>query len=240
MYRIALCDDNSEYLKILKKRVKKYLLEKELKAILDVFDDSDLLAERIEENKGYDAYILDIEMPNVSGIDLAKILRQYSPNAYVIFLTAYPSYAIQGYGVNVVRYLLKQELDQVLAPALDELFEMLHMHADESTYTINSQRKFIKFYQKDIMYVYKYKKNAVFAIKGRGEELERDTLQNVFKKLNNPDMFFLDRGYILNMKYISKVGIDFINMDNDHKIVTSRERASILKGHLMSYLEREA
>jgi len=169
MYRIALCDDNSEYLKILKKRVKKYLLEKELKAILDVFDDSDLLAERIEENKGYDAYILDIEMPNVSGIDLAKILRQYSPNAYVIFLTAYPGYAIQGYGVNVVRYLLKQELDQVLSPALDELFEMLHMHADECTYTINSQRKFIKFFQKDIMYIYKYKKNAVFVIKGRGD-----------------------------------------------------------------------
>ena len=71
MYRIALCDDNKEYLEQLEVKIRQYFKENNISTLLQSFDDSDMLMEQIEEKKMYDAYILDIEMPKYSGIVLA-------------------------------------------------------------------------------------------------------------------------------------------------------------------------
>lgn len=238
MYKIVLCDDSIEYLELLKRKVQKFLVENEIKATIEAFNDSDYLAERVEERKSYDVFILDVEMPNISGVELAKKVLEYSPNAYVIFLTAYSSYAIKGYGINVLKYILKKQMDVELQPALKELFNRLSWQNDGKTYTINNQRKYIRLLQSDIMYIYKEQKNAVFVLCKNGREYERTTLQNVYERLDNPDMFFLDRGYILNMKYVRKIGADRVEMDDGYEVLTNKERVSTLKEHIITYMEK--
>ena len=95
MYRIALCDDNLEYLELIKNRIREYCMVNRIEAKLDCFIDSSHLDELIDEKQMYDAYILDIEMPFVSGVDLAERIREKSEDVPIVFLTAYDSYAIK-------------------------------------------------------------------------------------------------------------------------------------------------
>lgn len=235
MYKIAICDDNIAYLELIKKKIQKYCRENNLNIILDSFDDSDMLAECIEEKKRYDAYILDIEMPNISGVELAEKIRTYSENSYIIFLTAHDIYAVRACGVNVLSYILKERIETELEAVLKRLFERLERQNDEKTYTISNQRKYIKILQKDIIYIYKNQKNVVFVLDGTEEECDRTTLQEVYQRLANPDMYPLDRGLIINLRHVRKIVADRVKMNGGYDLLTSKVHANELKEHIMLY-----
>lgn len=235
MYRIAICDDNEKFLELLEEKFNGYCEKKSFQAVLYCFSDSDLLMEQIEEKRSFDGFILDIEMPVFSGIDLARAVRANSSPAIIIFLTAYESFAKDGYGMNVSNYLLKSRLDDDLDKVLDQMFFQLSKMKGDKTYTISNQRKFIKIFQKDIIYVYKNQKNAVFVLDGEQEEWERITLQEVFQKMGNPDMMMVDRGLIVNLHHIRSIVDDKIVMDNEQELVASRNQIQRLKKYISSY-----
>ena len=237
MYKIALCDDSKEYLEFLKQKVQNIILQKDMKVVVECYNDSDLLAEKIEENNGYDAYILDVEMPNVSGIELAEKIRKYSQNSYVIFVTAHASYAIEGYGINVLSYVLKSMIDTELVRAMEKLFERFSRQGNGKIYVIQNQRKYVRLLQNDIMYIYKEQKNSVYVLLNGEREVERISLQKVYQKLNSQDMYMLDRGTIINVQHIKKIAIDRVIMDDNHEVFTSKEHANGLKEYVLQYWE---
>lgn len=235
MYRIALCDDNKEFLELLEAKVNQYCEKSSIQAVLQCFNDSDMLLEQVEEKKSFDAFILDIEMPDFSGIEVARAIRENSKSAIIIFLTAYESHAKDGYGMNVSSYILKNHLDDDLEKVLDQMFLQLRRMKNDKIYTISNQRKFIKLFQKDIIFVCKDQKNAVFVLADKHEVRERAALQEVYQKMNNPDMIMADRGLIVNLHHIRCIADDKIVMDNGQELITSRDQIKSLKRYLSSY-----
>lgn len=237
MYKIAMCDDNKAYLEVVAKKIQKYCRDNGFHIVLDSYSDSDKLAQRIEEKERYDAYILDIEMPNMSGLELAEKIGIYSDNAFIIFLTAHDVYAVKACGVNVLGYILKEHIEVDLNSILKKLLDRLERQNDQKTYTISNQRKYIKMQQKDIVYIYKNQKNVVFVLKSLENESDRLTLQEVYQRLDNPDMYFLDRGYIINLRHIRKIVGDKVVMNGEYELLTSKAHANELREHLISYWE---
>jgi len=235
MYRIAICDDNEKFLELFEEKFIQYCEKSSIKAILRCFSDSDMLMEQVEEKKNFDAFILDIEMPTYSGIDIARVVREHSNSAIIIFMTAYESYAKEGYGMNVSSYILKNHLDDDLEKVLDQMFLQLQQMKNGKIYTISNQRKFIKMLQKNIVCVYKNQKNAVFVLEDKLEEWERATLEKVYQQMNNQDMIMVDRGLIVNLHHIRSITDDKIVMDNGQELITSRNQIKSLKKCLSSY-----
>ena len=155
MYRIAICDDNLEYLELLSTRIQGYCAENGLEVKLDCYRDSSQLDDLIDEKKMYDVYILDIEMPNVSGMELAEQIRALSEDAQIIFLTAHESYALKACNIHVFKYLLKELLDQELSATLNDLFDKLQKQDNHRLYRISNQRKYVRFPHRDIIYIRK-------------------------------------------------------------------------------------
>ena len=237
MYKIAICDDNKAYMEVITDKIQKYCKDMGENITLESYSDSDKLAQSIEDKERYDAYILDIEMTNMSGVELAERIRKYSEQAYIIFLTAHDVYAVKACGVNVISYILKERLDIELEEALKELFQRLNKWHEGKIYTIQNQRKYIKVQQRDIVYITKRQKNVMIVIKGQDAECERLTLQEIYKRLDNPDMYLLDRSNIINLQHVRKIMDYEIIMDNGHELITSRAHANELKEHLMLYWE---
>lgn len=237
MYKIAICDDNKAYLEVITEKIQKYCKEHGFNIVLDSYSDSDKLAQCVEDRESHDAYILDIEMPHISGVELAEKVRKYSEQAYIIFLTAHDSYAVRACGVNVISYVLKERLEAELERALKELFERLDKLHNTKVYTIQNQRKYVKIRQRDIIYISKQQKNVELVIMNQEKESERVTLQEIYKRLDNPDMYFLDRSSIINLQHVRKIVEYKVIMDNGHELITSKIHANELKEHLMSYWE---
>lgn len=237
MYKIAICDDNKAYLEVIAEKIQKYCKEHGFNIVLDSYSDSDKLAQEIEDKDGYDAYVLDIEMPHISGVELAERIRKCSEQAYIIFLTAHDSYAVRACGVNVISYVLKERLEAELERTLRELFERLDKLHDTKVYTIQNQRKYVKIRQRDIIYISKQQKNVELVLGNQEKESERISLQEIYKRLDNPDMYFLDRSSIINLQHVRKIVEYKVIMDNGHELITSKIHANELKEHLMSYWE---
>jgi Response regulator of the LytR/AlgR family len=155
----------------------------------------------------------------------------------IIFVTAYESFAVEACGLNVIQYLLKNQVLSRIEELMDELVFRLSYIQDNKIYVITNQRRYIKFQQKDIIYIYKHQKNACFVMMDKREEKERISLQDVFNKLNNQEMLWLDRGVILNLNHVWSVSGTSIKMSGGYEITTNETHITELKKALDVYWE---
>jgi len=119
---IAICDNDMDFVLKLKACIDDYLARSNLAGVYELFSspakllDADLLAA--------DVVFLDVDMPEINGIEAAGLLRRKYPDVVLVFVTDYIEYAPAGYRVDAFRYLLKSRLALELSGALDEIVDM--------------------------------------------------------------------------------------------------------------------
>ena len=129
MLRIAICDDEKLFRENIKKYVLKYLIRKGYlhpkliclirgKKLLGL--GTDLL--------GYNIIFLDINMDEIDGIMTAHKIREYSMDIYIVFVTAYVNYSLEGYKVDATRYLLKNTInfDESIYECMDTILHKMN------------------------------------------------------------------------------------------------------------------
>lgn len=222
MIRIAIVDDEQEMLGKVRVITTAYMESKNLVYEVVTYTKSGLLLFDLEDNKLFDIFLLDIEMPKVTGLDLARSIREYSNNAIIIFITSYIQYAIDSFELSIFRYIPKWLLEKKLPRSLEEAVSLINI-GDNKMYTISTSNRFEKILYKDILYIYKESKNSVIR-NTNGESRTRKSLKQVFEELAASEFIFIDRGYIVNIVNIMKVENDDIILKNGEKIPMSRSR----------------
>ena len=107
MLHIALCEDESVVLEYECSLVKKWADQKKIAVGVDSYVSAEQFLFQSEDKADYDILIFDIQMKNMNGMELAKTLRKRGCNSSLIFVTGVKDYAIEGYEIGAVRYLLK-------------------------------------------------------------------------------------------------------------------------------------
>jgi DNA-binding LytR/AlgR family response regulator len=111
MYRIALCDDEQIFSEEHKNLCTVILQKNKIEHHIDVFGSGDAF---LGSKKYYDLILLDIVMEGMSGMDIAAEIRKHDSEIEIIFITSSNKYALQGYDVNALHYLLKPVNAKVL------------------------------------------------------------------------------------------------------------------------------
>jgi len=107
MLRIAICDDESYFAEELKELLSGYMMEKGLVFEIDTYNSGEELVGLGIKVIQYKVVFLDINMEKVDGITAAEKIRRISKEVFIVFVTAYMDYSLEGYRLDVVRYLLK-------------------------------------------------------------------------------------------------------------------------------------
>ena len=128
MLRIAICDDEAQYVHQTAKLVQEYLGGRpDLSGQVFPFRLGRELLCQVEEAGGFDLYLLDIIMPGLNGIETGRQLRQLGDGGEIVYLTTSADYAVDSYSVRAFFYLLKplekDRLFQVLDAAVKKLDE---------------------------------------------------------------------------------------------------------------------
>lgn len=235
MYNIAVCDDETCYVKKISDLVESCAYKSRLNISLKGYTSALVLAEEVETGSHYDIYILDIEMPELSGTEVVKIIKRHTAEAVVIFVTAYLQYMLESFELEIFRYIPKETLKERLPLALQAAFSKLELQ-EGKFYSISNAKRTQKIFYKDIIYIYKDGKNSIFVLDSQ-EIKEREPLFEVFQKLNDSDFMQVDRCFIVNLQHINK--IDAIKgqliMKNDIVLSISKSRVPEVKKILTEF-----
>lgn len=126
MIEIALCDDNAGDIEVLGALAERFAGEhSEFPIRLSAFASASELLKAVEKNSGFDLYLLDVMMPEMSGIQLAEVLRSRGEHAEIVFLTVSRDYAVDAFSVYACGYLLKpvskERFDETVLRAVQKL-----------------------------------------------------------------------------------------------------------------------
>ena len=127
MLRIAICDDEENQLNQTSALLNTYLRSRSgLNGQVETFQSSRALLARAAEEGGFDLYVLDILMPELSGIDAGRRLRALGGGGEIIYLTCSNDFAADSYDVRAFFYLLKPVEEGKLFQVLDGAREKLN------------------------------------------------------------------------------------------------------------------
>lgn len=231
--RIAVCDDEELFRIEFKSVLDKVLINAEYD--IDTFSGGSSLYEAFLKNP-FDLVFLDIEMPGIDGITLAKRLRAVSENVQIVFLTSHIEYALEGYEVNALRYLVKP-VD------MNKLSEVLKYIQDKKNNSrqimIKQEGEDIVIDLSDIIYMESMDKN-VRIVTSRSEYITRYNISDYEAELKNSGFLRIHRGYLISLSKVKKIVKNDVVMDGDISLPVSRSNIKTLKDALYAYVEGTA
>lgn len=127
----TICDDNPSAVKREKEIAERAFYEKNISADISVYTDSSQFMFELDDNKQIDILILDIEMPKVSGFEIAEYVKKLNPNCLIIFMTSHVNYAVDGYELDIFRFVPKQDGDYRLKTALLDAAGVIDLESKE-------------------------------------------------------------------------------------------------------------
>ena len=198
-----------------------------------------LEAKRIVDEGGVDILLSDIQMDDLTGLDLVKTLKN---QPVTIFTTAYSEYALEGYELDVIDYLVKPISFQRFCKSIDKALELLAFNSTATPSTpalapadqkaaeyffVKTNRKIVKVAYDELLFVESY-----------GEYVKLYTRDDVLLALQTtgymedmlPDsnFFRIHRSYIINVDHIKEVEGNLVTIDSHRLTVSKRNRDAFM------------
>ena len=225
MFRIAICDDEEYFRNREKKLIEEYMGNHGYDCLIDLYASGETLLERTDTDVSYDVIFLDISMEEMDGLQTAERIRKLSKNVHIVFVTAYITYALDGYKVGAVRYLLKEEagLKNALRECLDTITE--HMKEEKAVCEFEFQNRKKKVPVDAVCYVESRLHRVIYFVMENGiKEYSRyDRLNEVEKELRQYGFCRVHQSFLVNMKYAKDVERYRVTLENGTEVSISKK-----------------
>lgn len=232
MKRIAIIDDIRSYAEEIKCEIA--ACDWNCNIEVDIYNNPEIFLQAVQSGKEYNICLSDIEMPKMNGIELAKEIRKSDPYMLLIFLTAYPQYAIWGYKVDAYDYIVKDQFEEEWERVQKKIKREFE-RAEDDYYLVQASNYFEKILLRQVLYIYKEKKYSVFVLIGRKIAV-RKPLKQILSELKGKSQFILVvRGCIVNIEKIKRFELREIEMVDGERIPLGHIRTSEVREKIHSY-----
>lgn len=222
--QFALCDDNHAFLNILGEAISRHCAYKDWSCSISRFSSPEKLLQADLES--IQVVFLDIDMPQINGLDVAKQLHRDYPELIIVFVTAFLKYAPAGYWVNAFRYLLKNQLEEELPLCLDSIWEKLFVYQD--SIPIRQPEQTVHMRLLDIVYfegtplrrvlLHTTQQKQPQACIGKLGDYETQLTQRGFLRIQ--------KSYLVNMLHIVKIKSYKATLDTGEVLTVSEQNYS--------------
>ena len=237
MLKIAICDDRKEDRERMNQYVQQFCQEGVLQAEIKVFDHPDDLLCACEKFRPH-IYILDIVMPMVNGIQVARELRWNQPDAQIVFATSEESFALESFDVNPVNYIVKPVKRDKLFETLRLAMKRINLE-EENTVTIKVKGGYRTLHLGDIMYL-DYRNHVVTYHLLSGETISTSTLRIGFAEYlmqyhEENGIVLCHESVAVNIKSIDKLTKTNLMVRNQEILPVAKSRYAQIAEKYMNY-----
>jgi len=187
--------------------------------VVGIYQDPRTALDELEETRP-DVAFLDIEMPDINGIELSKNIQEFNPDIHIVFVTAYKEYAVKAFGVRATHYLLKPVDESGVKEAIDRVTKMKQLGWEIGTVdsaslvknnagvtdriSLSDKNDIIVIKLADIIF-FSSRDGIISVVTKSGEYMTRKNLNFWEAQLKNLGFIRCHKAYIVNANYIYKM-----------------------------------
>lgn len=233
--KIAVYDDNREFLDFMQKELLRLSDKQNITFIINLYRDGKEIENLISRQvQTFDILFLDIDMPDMSGLDVAKRLRERNSESILIFLSAYEQYVFEAIEYQPFRYIRKerilQELPLAMKAACSRLKEM-----NDNYIIVKTPHSQIVIKYEDIMYFQTNVRKVELHLNNGNICIVRKTIRELYEEVRDCHFIKIHSGGVVNIRYIRKFSYCDITLDNGEQLMVSRRQIKAVKTALMKY-----
>lgn len=231
MIHMAVVEDEALYRNQLKEYLEQYQNENKIQLKVTFLKDGEDITEDYKAE--YDIILMDIQMLFMDGMTAAEIIRKKDQEVIIIFITNMTQYAVKGYEVDALYYILKPVSYFALSQKLNRAVQKLQKK-HTNYISIPVQDGILKLDMSDIYYVESQRHNLIYHTTG-GNHTSRGKMQDVEEALADYGFFRSGKGYLVNMAHVKgmKEGCCMIGGD---MLLVSRARKHAFMESLSRYM----
>lgn len=201
--KIAVLEDDQRDYERLRKYLDRYAQEKQLSFEITAFRDGFQFLDSYRQS--YDLILMDVEMPGLDGMKTARRLREKDSRVPLIFITRMAQYAVNGYEVSALDYIVKPVSYGTLMTKLDHAFIFIERMMESTQFILLNlgADSFRRIAVKDIYYIVKDKNYLLFVTRD-GEFRVRGTMKEEEERLAGSTIVKCASGCLVNLRYIEQ------------------------------------
>ncbi len=229
MLRIAVCDDEKSMGEYLRQLIERGTADRK-NCRVEVFSSGE---ELLKNGKGFDIYFLDIDLKGMSGLDMARTLRQES-EAVIVFVTALKEYVFDAFEVQAFRYLLKPIDEQKFFRVLEQAIEECRSGKYAEPLVIRVKGLYRNIPKDNILYAENDGRKIVLHLKE--EQISYYAKMSELEEMLGGGFFRCHRGYLVNLNAVEGYDTGNIRMKNGETILMAKQKYSAFVETYMGFL----
>ncbi|MDD6807273.1 MAG: LytTR family DNA-binding domain-containing protein [Oscillospiraceae bacterium] len=229
--KIAICDDNPIDRELIHDFIKIYFKDKNIKLQVEKYENGANLIFDFQDGFNFDLVFLDIYMEQNLGIDVAKNLRNLGFAGNIVFVTQTADFAMDGYDVGAIGYILKPHSFEKIEKILDQVSKDII----ENMISIKIRGEIIRIPINEIKYI--ESNNTVCNIHCINDKTYKQYSKlSIFEeKLNGNGFLRCHQSFLVNMNYIKEANKSFI-LTSGEEILIRQRRLKEIKDCYYNYI----
>ncbi len=205
MIKIAVCDDEKIYSDKICSSIHRELKEHDIPDYeVTVYNSGTEFAAEGEKLYEYDVIFLDINMPDINGFELASKIKDNNNNIYIVFVTSFLNYAIQGYRFDALRFILKSDMDNLMQECIETIIRLMKIDYHRVSYDFIEGK--CEIVTNELIFIENNKHKLTFNFYGKDKTLGLyKKLDDVEKDLDGYGFLRMHKSYLVNVKYIKRI-----------------------------------
>lgn len=216
VYQVAVCDDEAEQTEREEAMLTSYMRQRQdCEFKLERFCDADsLLRKMAEQNYEPDLVLLDIYMPEKTGIAAAEEIRKMGCDCRIILITTSKEHALEAFGIGASQYLIKPLTEEVLFPVLDRLRQ--DMEEKKRKYLLlRIDGNLSRVPMHNILYCEAQGKHQYLYLEDGTKLTLRMTMTEISQKLSDyPEFAKVGAAYLLNLEHVERLNAKELSLDD--------------------------
>lgn len=218
--KIAICDDDLLMCGKIETIIYKSCKDGQIQVECEVFDDGAELLSKVMDMYEYQIYVLDIEMPQIDGLEVARRIRQKSDHAIIIFITSHRELMQEAFEVLAFNYLVKPLEDERVAQVLLKAIDYVVKRKREYIFK-NGKATQVIIYEKILYFESQKRKMLIHTVNGKYECYA--SIKETLNQLDLKQFTRIHASYIVNMEQVKTTIASEIELQTGEYIPISKK-----------------
>lgn len=223
--QVAVVDDADNDARSLVSYLKKFSQDQGIALEVDRFNNAGAFFKA--DTSTFSLVILDIDMPGMNGVECAHVIRETDPDVVIMFVTNLPQYALAGYEVEAVDYVIKPvsygefclKMKKALRYVGRNREHSIVLKCADGVRTLSAWE--VLYVESDRHYLDYHTKTGCVRVRGTMSAAEKDLASHHFVRCNS--------GYLVNLRHVSSISGEDVLVGDDWLKISRARRASFME-----------